>query len=140
MSVYVVDASVGMKWFLPEIHTEPALRLLTGSHYLLVPDLFFPEFGNILWKKTKRGELSAKEAREVFRALGTIGLRVHETQTLLPLALDIAFDADCTVYDALYVAVAVTNDVALVTADHRLYDRIHAGPLTSHVIWIEDVP
>jgi hypothetical protein len=27
MSVFVVDASVGIKWFIPEVHTPDALRL-----------------------------------------------------------------------------------------------------------------
>lgn len=39
MSRYVVDASVAVKWFVPEIHTDASLRLLDGNHELLAPDL-----------------------------------------------------------------------------------------------------
>jgi len=56
VSRYVVDASVGIKWFVPEIHSDAARRLLTEDSILLVPDLFFPEIGNILWKRVRRGE------------------------------------------------------------------------------------
>lgn len=139
MSEFVVDASVSIKWFLPEIHYIPARNLLSGFHFLMIPDLFFPEFGNILWKKVRRGELSATEAREVLAALRTIRLRTVSSEHLLSPALEIALETECTVYDALYLALAVTHNIALVTADRRLYDRTHTGPLMPHVLWVEDV-
>jgi hypothetical protein len=40
----VVDASVAINWFLPDIHSDAALRLLVGQHTLHVPDLIFSEF------------------------------------------------------------------------------------------------
>ena len=46
MSVLVVDASVVLKWFLPEIHSDAARRLLAATHHYLSPDLLFPEVGN----------------------------------------------------------------------------------------------
>ncbi|HOC31594.1 MAG: type II toxin-antitoxin system VapC family toxin [Armatimonadetes bacterium] len=139
MSEFVVDASVSIKWFLPEIHYIPARNLLSGFHFLMVPDLFFPEFGDILWKKVGRDELSDAEAREVLAALLTIGLRTVSSEHLLSHALEIALETECTVYDALYLALAATHDIALVTADRRLYDRIRIGPLMPHVLWVEDV-
>jgi len=61
----VLDASVAAKWFLPasgETLTEEALRLLEGyvkgDPQFLVPDLFWPEFGNILWKAVRLGRIS----------------------------------------------------------------------------------
>jgi predicted nucleic acid-binding protein len=50
----VVDASVAIKWYLPEIHSEDALRLIDEERELLVPDLVWSEVGNILWKKWQR--------------------------------------------------------------------------------------
>jgi predicted nucleic acid-binding protein len=51
VSDFVVDASVAVKWFVPEIYDAQALRLLSGSHQLVAPDLLYVEAGNILWKK-----------------------------------------------------------------------------------------
>ncbi|MBI4482062.1 MAG: type II toxin-antitoxin system VapC family toxin [Acidobacteria bacterium] len=51
MKRFVVDASVAMKWFVPEAHQDAALRLLDDSCELLAPDFMAAEFGNILWKK-----------------------------------------------------------------------------------------
>jgi predicted nucleic acid-binding protein len=56
----VIDASVAAKWFLPasgETLTTEALGMLEsyaeGRLRLLAPDLFWPEFGNILWKAAR---------------------------------------------------------------------------------------
>ena len=48
-----------IKWHVAEIHADAALRLLgDDAPELHVPDLMFPEAGNILWKKVGRGELT----------------------------------------------------------------------------------
>jgi predicted nucleic acid-binding protein len=47
MRRYVVDASVAVKWFVPEIHSAEALRLLSSDCELLAPDLLPSELGNI---------------------------------------------------------------------------------------------
>ncbi|MDR9404589.1 MAG: type II toxin-antitoxin system VapC family toxin [Halothece sp. Uz-M2-17] len=43
MIQYVVDANVAIKWILPEIYSQAALRLRNPNYQLLVPDFFFPE-------------------------------------------------------------------------------------------------
>ena len=57
MTAYVLDASVAAKWFLHPVRetlTSEALQLLheyvAGRVRLPVPDLFWSEFGNVLWK------------------------------------------------------------------------------------------
>ena len=48
----VVDASVAIKWFVPEIHSDAALRLRGEAYELIAPDLLILEIGNILWKRS----------------------------------------------------------------------------------------
>lgn len=48
MNKFVVDASVAMKWYLPENYSEHADRLLNPFFELLVPELLFSEIGNVL--------------------------------------------------------------------------------------------
>ena len=41
MSVLVVDASVGVKWFLPEVHAAEARQWRYSANELHVPAFFF---------------------------------------------------------------------------------------------------
>ena len=62
----VIDASVGVKWFVPEVNSEDARRFLSARFRCHVPVLFLTEFGQTLWKKVyQRGELSADEGRRI---------------------------------------------------------------------------
>jgi len=64
VSRFVVDASVVIKWYVPEIHSGDADRLLSGDAELLVPDLLWSEIGNILWKRILRAEMTEEKAAQ----------------------------------------------------------------------------
>ncbi len=140
MSLFVVDASVAIKWFLPEIHSDAALRLLAGEHTLHAPDLIFSEFGNVLWKRFRRREISKKEADATIEAFLSLALQVQSSQSLIPLALEIACGANRTVYDSLYLAAAMTHQFPLVTADAKLYRSLSKELFSAHLVWVENLP
>jgi predicted nucleic acid-binding protein len=138
-SLLVVDASVVIKWHVDEIHSDAALRLLADdAPELHVPDLMFPEVGNILWKKISRGDLTQEQARGIAHLVAVAPLEVHPSAPLLEAALEIAARTGRTVYDSLYGALAVQLDCRMVTADLRLYNSLKNGPLGSHIVWIEE--
>ncbi len=139
MSSFVVDASVAVKWFVPEIHAEFADRLLTGDHDLHVPDLLFSEFGNILWKKVGRGEMTAEEARGILQALPVVPLSVHQSSPLLAAAFELALSVSRTVYDSLYLALAISLSCSLVTADERLFHAVEPTPFAANLTLVQDV-
>jgi predicted nucleic acid-binding protein len=63
MSAAVVDASVGVKWFVPEVHAAEARQWRNGPDDLHIPAFFFDlEIGNILWKKVQRAEITRADA------------------------------------------------------------------------------
>lgn len=140
MSHYVVDASIAVKWFVPEVHTEASLRLLDGSHELLAPDLLLPEFGNILWKKIRLRELTLAEGRDILRGFLAVPVDLHPSQNLLEPALEIANGIDRSVYDSLYLALALARDCRMVTADRRFHAALQAGPFSANLRWVEDEP
>lgn len=140
MSDLVVDASVAIKWFLPEIHGEAALRLLEGQYALRAPDLIFSEFGNVLWKRFRKGQISRKEAIVTTEALLALPLQVESSQSLIPAALEIACSAHRTVYDSLYLAVAIAYQCRVVTADSKLHNALKKGALSAYLLWVEDIP
>ena len=133
MTPLVVDSSVAMKWFVPEVLSDRALRLLDGTFELFAPDLLMPECGNVVWKKVTRGQLNADEARAVLRGLGRAPLRIVGSPGLLETALEIAVAFQRSVYDSLYVALAMARECVLITADHRLAKALAAGPLGPNI-------
>ena len=124
MSRYVVDANIPIKWFIPEVLSPEALRLAAGHHQLIAPDLLYAEVGNALWQKIQRGSLRPDEARDILTSIGAAPFEVYPVRPLGHLALDLAIDVGCTVYDGCYLALALGQHCPLVTADDRLLKQL----------------
>lgn len=120
----VVDASVAVKWFLPEPDAEPAVALLRAGHRLLAPDLLWIEVASVLWKVARREALTADEAGRMISDAAAFPVEILESGPLLTDALRIATATDRTVYDSLYVALAAREDAVMVTADERLVNAL----------------
>lgn len=133
MSRLVIDASVAAKWFLPEKDSDKAIRLLDGRHQLLALDLIYAEYGNILWKHHIRDSLAPVEAINAIERFLRVPLQLHPSQVLLPRALSLAIQTRRTVYDCLYLALAMDADTVMVTADQRLVNALAGGPLERYV-------
>ncbi len=121
----MIDTSVAIKWYLPEPGASVAAALRDGANELVAPDLLVAEFGNVLWKKVRRGELDAIEAAEiadVFARACPVGLRPALPYSTLALELALRFQR--SVYDALYLAVALADHASYVTADERLVNAL----------------
>src|SRR5260221_5990652 len=136
MKRVVVDASVAVKWFVPEIHSELAARLLDPEFIVSVPDLIGPEFGNTLWKKVRRQEITPEEAAEILKTFPSLGVEIYASSALLSSAFEVAVALDRTVYDSLYLALAIAQDGALVTADQKFHSAVIESTFGSHVRWI----
>ena len=131
MSVYVVDASVVIKWFVPEIHSDAARRLLSATHEYLSPDLLFPEVGNVIWKKVRRRELTAEQGDRLATDISTVAVETVPTRGLLIDAHVLAVTTGLTVYDSMYLALAVRLKAQMITADERLSRAVAAHPMTA---------
>lgn len=128
MKPRVVDASVAAKWFLPEPNAAAALRLLDGRHRLAAPDLIRAEFGNIVWKLHAHGALDTNEASEMIEHFLSMPLEIHDSTYLLAPAQEIAIATKRTVYDSLYLALAVELGGTVVTADERWGNILQGSP------------
>jgi len=122
-----------VKWFLPsgqEPFAEEAAQLLQAyvrsQVHFLVPDIFWAEIANAAWKAARRGELSAANATLAVSSVTALRIPSISSSELLPQALAIALAFERTVYNSLYVALAVTSNAYLITADERLADSLAA--------------
>jgi predicted nucleic acid-binding protein len=133
VNALVVDASVAAKWFLPS-NDEPlsgeALALLgrfsDGEIRFIVPDLFWPELGNVLWKAVRKGRCRRESAESAISLLTQQNILTISSTTLITEAFAIATTFDRPVYDSLYVAAALASKAQLVTADERLANALAA--------------
>jgi predicted nucleic acid-binding protein len=135
MKLFVVDASVAVKWFVPEQHSDVAELLLDENFDLTVPRLFFSEFGNILWKKFSRDELSHEDVVDSVRRLRLALLTPMPDELLLDAALALACELKHPVYDCLYLALADSLETAVVTADQKFANKV-ADP--ARVVFVAD--
>jgi predicted nucleic acid-binding protein len=133
LTTFVLDASVAAKWCLPsteESFVPQAQRLLEsysrGEIRFMVPDLFWAELGNVMWKAVRSGRISPANALLALGLVNDLSIPVFASADLLPEALRIALAHQRTVYDCLYVALAVQSAVQLITADDRLANALAA--------------
>lgn len=133
MSRVVVDASVAVKWCLPSVGEElvaEAEELLASSRrdeiQFLVPDLFWVEVGNALWKATRRNEISPANSAAALSFLRDLDIATLPSMDMVPQALDLAVRHVRTVYDSLYVVLAVQSNSEMITADERLANALAA--------------
>ena len=138
MSKFVVDASVAAKWFVPEIYSDAATLLLNPAFSLYAPDLIAAELGNVLWKKVRRGEIESSDAAEILTAFSRMPIEMRPASVLVGAALELAVAIDRTVYDSLYLALAIAENCALITADAKFLAAAKASGAADHVRWVED--
>ncbi len=133
MNRFVLDASVALKWAIPsanETLTTESLQLLqeymNGKVDLLVPDIFWAEVGNVLWKGVRLRRWSRAVAERIASEMHARNFSTVPSRTLMTEALRIAFAYDRAVYDCLYVALAIRSKSQMITADERLANALAA--------------
>jgi predicted nucleic acid-binding protein len=124
----VIDASVAIKWYIEQPHTEAAKRLAAGQDLLIAPELILAEAGNAFWKYVRAGQIGAGKAAA---ALSKLPDRFDSLSPLLPLvddAFEIAASLSHPIYDCFYLALARREGAPLMTADKRLAVAAQALP------------
>ncbi len=138
---YILDASVIMKWFIPEIHWKHAARLQQYSESSLhAPDFSQLECTNILSKKLRRKELQIDESNQIQELLLQMPVHMHPWQDLLLEAGQVAHETYRSVYDCLYLVLAKQVKGRMVTADKKLFLALKdSKEWGDYLLWIEDV-
>jgi predicted nucleic acid-binding protein len=140
--VWVVDASVGVKPYLPEDLSESAKRLFrtlrAGKVDLFVPDLFYSECANIFVKYVRRFNTPPAHARQSLTNLRSLPLLSTSGSELFTSAFDLALDHGISAYDASYLALAQKLSAPVITADEKLIRKLAGSGADIH--WLGDLP
>jgi predicted nucleic acid-binding protein len=125
----VLDASFAIAWVASEREDSGAVRefadrLLAGTAHPHAPELFVAETANALWKSVRRGLRTLEDGVEMFGNLMEVPIELHRLRDLATPALDLAVRRGITVYDALYVALALREAMPLFTADVKLASAV----------------
>ena len=141
MTGYVVDASVVVKWLVPEELSDEAVGLLHRGSVLVAPELLFAEVSNALWAMCRRGDMGAADFSDATDALRKAPIAVpHPMRRLTIAASRLAIDLDHPVYDCFYLALAMLEHYPVVTADGRFHDKVHDHPyLTDRIVHVAHV-
>jgi len=119
----VLDASVGVKWFSARDEASLAQALairdahIDGQALIVVPDLFFYEVANAITQKKSIPPEAVQSAVANMFVLGVTAISID--RELLDAAVMLSRRLDITVYDSIYIAVALKRHCPLVTANPR---------------------
>lgn len=117
----VLDASVGVKWFMPESGHHEAVALLRavadGDVTLVVPDLFVYEVLRAV--RRKADDESVREALEFFESAGLV--TVPPVSHVMQETLEQAASLVCDLYDACAPALASILGAEFYSADRRAH-------------------
>ena len=134
---FVVDASVGIKFFVEEPLSEQAHAPFTKLTKnppadLYVPDLFFIECTIILLNYIHRFGRSLEDSQADLVDLNTLALKMVTTAELMEAALLLASQKNFTAYDACYAILARRLNLSLITADE------HSALAVEGAVWLGD--
>jgi len=119
MRTFVLDTSVAVAWYLPEVFSDAARewqqRLLDGKISLVVPLLHYWEIANVLHTYVRRRELKGSFAAEIYDLHLEAPFEIAEPDTSIILQTSLKYEA--TAYDAVYIALSVSRDIPLITAE-----------------------
>ncbi len=140
---FVLDPSVVIKWYVPEILADEATllkdRIRKESLLVAVPELFFVESANVLWKKSRlRKELSRRDAETIYSRIAELPFHRIQDPELLSEAVDLAFQYSVSVYDAVYLACALRFKAVLITADLSFVQRFLNSKMKRHILSLVD--
>ena len=122
----VIDASVALKWVLPEEGEDAAAALL--GERLIAPEIWLSEAASALWRRHRAGEFDAEAALKRIIWLEAAPVRSRLISDHVEQALRLAVDLGRPVYDCLYLACALREGAQVVTADRRFAAAVAGRP------------
>jgi predicted nucleic acid-binding protein len=125
----VVDASVVLKWYLPdEDHGQAALDVLdlylSDDLEIIVPSLLEYEIINGLWVAQKRGRIKEEVIISAIEGYLNLGIKSVGASGFHSRIVHFCRAYNRSAYDTSYLALAEAEQMHFITADETLYNAV----------------
>jgi predicted nucleic acid-binding protein len=142
MKGLVLDASVVLKWYLPdEACGQEAVNILeqhvAGDVALFAPTILPYEVLNALLVAERMGRIAEDVTEEAFHAFLELEINFQDSFRDYPDVLSVARSFQRSAYDASYLSLARAKNIDFVTGDKRLYNAVKNK--LKWVKWIGDL-
>ncbi len=127
----VLDTNVCIKQFIVDPLTPKVNQLFDHlndpSAEFFIPDLFYIECANVLWKYVRANLYTSDQVHADLTDLESLRFQVTSTKDLMTEAVQIGLDYGITAYDGCYVALSRQVSAPLLTLDERLVNSLAAS-------------
>jgi predicted nucleic acid-binding protein len=125
MAGFIADASASLPWCFEDEATtwsEALLDRVTGGEPLIVPAHWMPEIANAMYIAERKGRLEFGRAEAFLVRIDLFELRVQTALTSAEdkAALVLGRKHRLTIYDAIYLELAIRMGLELATLDGEL--------------------
>lgn len=125
---WVLDTNICIKQFIVDPLTPKVNQLFDclddPAVEFFVPDLFYIECANVLWKYVRAKLYTAEQVQADLSDLKALRFQVTSTKELMNKAVQIGLDYGITAYDGCYVALSEQVTAPLLTLDERLVNSL----------------
>lgn len=134
----IVDASVATKWFVEEktgtLKAAQILKLIRDDQIqVVVPELFLIEVGNALRRVAGERKITYDEAEDAWEDLLDLALPTVADRELALIGVPLAIKHKGGAADAVYLALALREQIPVVTADERCIEAFSSFNLFVHL-------
>ena len=98
--------------------------LLSSQYVLFAPDFELVEIAKVIWKKSRRSEVSSTESYVEILAHLSVILALRPLPELVVSAATLVVQPDQLVYDCMYLTCAMEYAAPLVAADEKLLETV----------------
>ena len=135
----VIDANVIIPTFIEEPDSAAARHLFAiyatqQPITIAVPDCFYAETGQVLWKHRQFKTLTTERYRESVLAIAALPLSVTSTRELLPVAVRLNIHYQLNFIDACYLALAMREQLPLITLDGGFRNATRQCPVPVYTV------
>ncbi|MEQ8713755.1 MAG: type II toxin-antitoxin system VapC family toxin [Cyclobacteriaceae bacterium] len=122
----VLDVSGAVSTLLQDEKKGTFKDYLSEADFIIAPELFVVELGNVMWKYVRFQNMSEPKARQVLvSGLDMIDEFVPDL-TLIDEAVRLAIQTRHPVYDCLYLTLALKTGYSILSHDKKLKSLAHS--------------